>query len=84
MDAEQIALLQNKKFNFNNVLTHLRAIHPKKLLEKGYSILFDENQKSVIVSTQDISLKQNIKLLLKDGFIKACVHEIESGESCKT
>jgi len=30
MDAEQIALLQNKKFNFNNVLTHLRAIHPKK------------------------------------------------------
>ncbi len=84
MDGAQSSLLQNKKSNFNNVLTHLKAINPKKLLEKGYSILFDEKQKSVIVSTQDISLKQNVKLLLKDGFIKACVHEIESGESCKT
>ncbi len=71
--------LQRKKLNFEKLSTHLEAVHPQKLLEKGYSILFDENKKSVILSTQDISLKQRIKVVLKDGFLKASVDEIYPG-----
>lgn len=76
--------VERKKSKMNTLVTHLGAINPKKVLEKGYSILFDEKEKSVIVSTQEISLKQSVKLLLKDGAIKAQVNEIESKEPCKS
>lgn len=71
--------VQRKKLKFETLSTHLEAIHPQKLLEKGYSILFDENKKSVILSAQDISLKQKVKVVLKDGFIKASVDEVHPG-----
>ncbi len=67
--------LKDKQNSFQNIITHLMAIDPKKILEKGYSILFDEKTNSAIVSVQDISLKQKIKLILRDG---SCQTQVES------
>jgi exodeoxyribonuclease VII large subunit len=81
--ASFLSTLQTKKSNLTTLVTHLGAINPKKVLEKGYSILFDEKKKSVILSVEELSLKQNIKLLLKDGIIKAQINEIETSPACK-
>lgn len=55
-------------------LTHieemLKALDPKNLLQKGYSILFAENGLSVINSIKMVSKGQEAKLLLSDGELK--------------
>lgn len=57
---------------------HLKAIDPKNLLKKGYSILFQENSDSAIVSSKEIGINDGIRVMLHDGQIKANVYEILS------
>ncbi len=72
-DYKMQANLQNFQRKFENVSIHLKAIDPKKVLDKGYSIVFDEKQNSAILSVQKISLKQRVKLILKDGYCEAVI-----------
>lgn len=67
------SLIKAKRANFETVMTHLLAIDPKKLLEKGYTILFDQKSNCAIVSVKEIALKQKIKLILKDGTCEASI-----------
>ena len=41
---------------------HLDSIHPKHLLRKGYSILFDEKKDSVMISKDQLCENQKIKV----------------------
>ncbi len=52
---------------------HLEAIDPKNLLSKGYSILFAENDGSVIVSARAVLPHQRVKALVSDGEISMTV-----------
>jgi exodeoxyribonuclease VII large subunit len=47
--------------------SHLKAVNPKNLLDKGYCILFSEKKDSVILTANDVSVNQNINILMKDG-----------------
>lgn len=73
-------LIQSKKNSFDNLVTHLMAINPKKVLDKGYSILFDEKKNCAIVNVKDIALKQKLKLILKDGSVQTTVDHITPSE----
>lgn len=55
---------------------HLRAIDPKNLLKKGYSILFEENSNSAIVSSKDLHVNDSVRVLMHDGQIKVKIYEI--------
>lgn len=74
-------LIQTKKNCFETLATHLMAINPKKVLDKGYSILFDEKKNCAIVSAKDIALKQKLKLILKDGSVQTTVDNITPSEN---
>lgn len=50
---------------------HLKAIDPKNLLTRGYSILFHENSGSVIFSSKELKSGDRIRLLMHDGEQKA-------------
>lgn len=60
----------------SQLTAHLKAIDPKNLLTKGYSILFRENTPSVIFSSREVQPGENIRVVLKDGSIKAKVYEV--------
>ncbi len=60
----------------SQLTAHLKAIDPKNLLTKGYSILFRENTPSVIFSSKEVQIGENIRVVLKDGSIKAKIYEI--------
>lgn len=64
----QVAHLRQKLFQLT---AHLKAIDPKNLLKKGYSILFHENSGSVIFSSQELKAGDHVRLLLHDGQQKA-------------
>lgn len=54
----------------------LKAIDPKNLLKRGYSILFSEKDHSVITSIQTLQKHQQIRALLSDGEALATIKEI--------
>lgn len=46
---------------------HLQAINPKNLLTKGYAIVFQEKEDSVILTTKQIKKEERLRILLQDG-----------------
>jgi exodeoxyribonuclease VII large subunit len=65
--------VQHLKQKLTQLTSHLKSIDPKNLLKKGYSILFRENSNSVIFSPNEVQAGENVRVLVKDGEIKAQV-----------
>ena len=67
--GETIALhlLHMRKQKLKEVSQRLKALDPKNVLKRGYSILFAENKSSVIVSSLELSPGQKLCALLSDG-----------------
>lgn len=59
---------------------NLRSIDPKNLLTKGYAILFNENDLSVITSIDAVSENQTLKVQLADGQLHTKVIQIIQDE----
>jgi exodeoxyribonuclease VII large subunit len=60
----------------NRVKQHLRSLHPQNILKKGYTILFSENDDSIILSASDLTPGKNFKALLHDGKVAATVTKV--------
>ncbi len=71
---EQLLLL--KRDRLKRVTDHLQSINPRQLLKKGYSILFAENENSIILSTKSLSPGLSVRALLHDGEIIATVDQV--------
>ena len=65
--------LDLKKERLIKLISHLKAIDPKNLLKKGYSICFNEKTSSIILSKDDIESGDKIAVLVSDGKIHAKV-----------
>jgi exodeoxyribonuclease VII large subunit len=65
--------IQNLRQKLSQLTAHLKAIDPKNLLTKGYSILFHENNSSVIFSSKELQTGQTVRLVMHDGEQKAKV-----------
>lgn len=76
LDSLLLSFLKKKKENLVKLTSHLSSIDPKNLLTKGYCILFSENTDSVILSSKQARVSENLKILLKDGIIRTEVKEI--------
>lgn len=61
------SLIRLKREKLHKVTTTLTAIDPKKLLQKGYSILFSEKSGSVIKSIRQMQIDDQVKVMLADG-----------------
>jgi exodeoxyribonuclease VII large subunit len=74
-------LIYNHTANCERKLAHisamLRALDPKNLLKKGYSILFTEKPPSIINSVSKLKKGQQAKLLLSDGEAQLTINSIK-------
>ena len=68
--------IQQKKQKLCQLVSHLKGIDPKNLLTKGYCILFQEKNDSVILSTSELALEDRVRLKLHDGKALLTVSEI--------
>lgn len=64
-----------KKERLEKLISHLKTTDPKNLLKKGYSILFNEKDASIILSINDIAENDKISAVLSDGKIYAKVEK---------
>jgi exodeoxyribonuclease VII large subunit len=69
--------LHQKKKGLIQLISHIKGIDPKNLLQKGYCLLFSENKKSLILSTSTIEKENKINIVMHDGEIKATVNEVQ-------
>lgn len=67
----------NKKERFEALVRNLKAIDPKNLLKKGYSIAFSQKDGSVIVSSRQVSKDDKIYIKVSDGKLTATIKEVE-------
>ena len=69
---------QRMRGQLDQLVAHLKGIHPNNLLQQGYCILFHENTSSVILSIQDLKKEDKLRLHLSDGQALVTVNEIKS------
>lgn len=69
--------LRQKNQRLQQLASHLKGIDPKNLLTKGYCILFQEKNDSVILSTSELRELDKVRLQLQDGKALLTVNGIE-------
>lgn len=62
-------LLENRKNKLDNLSSILKSCSFERVLERGYSVVFDE-ENNIISSTKDITANKGLKLRMKDGEVK--------------
>jgi len=70
------SVLQGKKQTFQNWVGKLEALSPLAILERGYSITYDEKN-HVLKQVKEIGLGQLIRTRLKSGIIQSKVTKVE-------
>ena len=70
-------IVKQKVTALTHIKSHLSSLDPKSLMEKGYSILFDEQTDSVISSLEKLSIGQTVAIHLKDGKVKAQINTLQ-------
>ena len=60
-------MLLEKKRKLENVTAQLESLHPKKILAKGYSIVFSQKDGSVISSAASLATAQAVRMVFVDG-----------------
>ncbi len=70
--------IERRKERLEKLSSHLASLSPKKLLAKGYGILFCEKKNSVILSSRELVPAQKLRIQMFDGEIKTTVDEIKT------
>ncbi|MEM1282891.1 MAG: exodeoxyribonuclease VII large subunit [Chlamydiota bacterium] len=78
LDRLILNIIQFKKEQLSKVTTTLQAIDPKKLLRKGYSILFSEKDGSVIKSVHQIEEEEKVRFMVSDGEVLSTINKVIS------
>ncbi|WP_236914929.1 exodeoxyribonuclease VII large subunit [Clostridium sp. Cult2] len=71
--------LESNRNRVANMLNSLNYLNPISSLDRGYGIILDENN-NMITTVDNISMDDELKLLIKDGIIRVKVVRISKGE----
>ena len=77
LDMQMTNYLKNKQLKLNKTAEILKAIDPKNLLTKGYTILFSEKEGSVIKSVHSLKKDESVRFLLADGSARSTITDID-------
>jgi exodeoxyribonuclease VII large subunit len=69
--------IAHRKQTLKQLQAHLSAIDPRNLLRKGYALLYDEKEGSVILSTKQLKPQQGVRLQLGDGKAVASITQVD-------
>lgn len=75
LDRHMRECMHAKQDQLNHVISMLKALDPKNLLSKGYSILLAEKEGHIINSVRMLQRHQQAKVLLADGEALITINE---------
>lgn len=71
------ALVKDKKREWLSAMRHLDALSPLKVMQRGYSLVYDEREKRLIKSLDQVQIGDVVKIRLTDGRIGCHVWSME-------
>ena len=69
-------VLSNKQAEFKSTLSTLQALSPLKIMERGYSLTYNDKG-NLVKSIQHVDVKDHVKITLADGTLNCQVVEKE-------
>ena len=72
--------LFEKKRKLENVSQQLASLDPKKILAKGYSIIFSQKDGSIVSSAKDIQKDDAVKITFHDGEAAAQILQVRENK----
>ncbi|RKP57163.1 exodeoxyribonuclease VII large subunit [Cohnella endophytica] len=73
-------ILRQRQSQFGSVVRHLDALSPLKIMGRGYSLVYDEQQKSLIRSICEVQPGDIVRVRLTDGKLDCQVWGIQGEE----
>jgi exodeoxyribonuclease VII large subunit len=80
LEKEIHALVQKKELSFHSIISKLEALSPLRIMDRGYSIAYYDNENSILKSVKDVNPGDAVKVQLKDGMIDCQVTGPIGGE----
>ncbi|MNI47578.1 Exodeoxyribonuclease 7 large subunit [compost metagenome] len=71
------SLLRAKRQQWQSKLRHLDALSPLKIMQRGYSLAYDEQGKTLIRSAKQVQIGDVVRIQLKDGRLDCQVKGME-------
>lgn len=77
LQQAMLSVLRGKKQDYGSLLRHLDALSPLKVMQRGYSLVYDEREKRLINSIGQVQIGDVVKVRLRDGSLQAHVWGME-------
>ncbi|MDQ0197361.1 exodeoxyribonuclease VII large subunit [Neobacillus ginsengisoli] len=71
-------ILLKKQTEFDSIISTLQALSPLKIMERGYSLVYMENQ--LVKSVKQIKMNESVRIQLTDGNLFCKVETIKENE----
>jgi exodeoxyribonuclease VII large subunit len=73
-------LVRGKRRDLGSLARQLDALSPLKVMQRGYSLVYDEKEKKLVNSVEQVQIGDIIKVRLKDGRLQAHVWGMEGNK----
>ncbi|MFE5322894.1 exodeoxyribonuclease VII large subunit [Paenibacillus sp. NPDC056579] len=75
---------RSKQQQLASMIRHLDALSPLKIMQRGYSLVYDETERQLIKSIHQIQIGDVVKVRLADGQVDCHVWSMEEKQNDKT
>ncbi|WP_332695886.1 exodeoxyribonuclease VII large subunit [Halalkalibacter lacteus] len=69
--------LKSKRLPFEKAIGELNLLSPLRLMDRGYSLAYDHEEKSLIKSTKQVKVGTKVDIRLKDGTLLCLVEDTD-------
>ncbi|WP_458412548.1 exodeoxyribonuclease VII large subunit [Schinkia sp. CFF1] len=80
LERAVVKQINEKRMGFSNTITALNALNPLKVMERGYSLVYNADEK-IVKSVKQISPGEMVKVHLTDGSLECQVWGLEESET---
>lgn len=80
LQRAMMQILLKKQKEFDRVISTLQALSPLKIMERGYSLAYDDNNR-LVKSIRQVNENESLQIQLSDGSILCNVQEIKESEN---
>lgn len=80
MERAMKQILAMKQTDFERIISTLQALSPLKIMERGYSLAYTENNR-LIKSVDQVKVSQQVQIQLTDGSLFCKVENIKESEN---
>ncbi|WP_337101689.1 exodeoxyribonuclease VII large subunit [Paenibacillus sp. YIM B09110] len=84
LEQAMAAYVKDNKMQLYNMMKQLDALSPLKVMSRGYSLVYDENERKLIKSISDVETGALIKVKLADGQLDCEVRSTEGERSSES